>query len=111
MKITIYQIETEKDRNREKFLSLSDIELMKGKLEIDSSIYEKVYEKAVNYKDLEEVFRVFNLSRPEDFAGHSLSVSDVIEVDESDTISNGFYYCDSLGFRKIDFDKEKCEDS
>ncbi|MEI3138400.1 MAG: YodL domain-containing protein [Lachnospiraceae bacterium] len=26
---------------------------------------------------LEELFQVFNLSRPQDFEGHSLSVSDV----------------------------------
>jgi hypothetical protein len=44
-----------------------------------------------------------NLGYPEDFTGHSLSVSDVIEVVSSSEISSGYYFCDSVGFKKITF--------
>ena len=57
------------------------------------------------------MFETFNVNRPEDFKGHSLSVSDVIAVrEEGEWVS---YYVDSFGFRKIpDFlipDKEREE--
>ena len=35
---------------------------------------------APNNEVLEELFQVFSLSRPQDFEGHSLSVSDVIAL-------------------------------
>ena len=44
---------------------------------------------------LEDLFKIFNIARPKDFKGHSLSVSDVIEINENK------YYCDSFGFKKL----------
>ena len=39
---------------------------------------------------------MFNLNHPEDYKGHSLSVSDLLEV-------NGkFYYCDAYSWEEID---------
>lgn len=48
---------------------------------------------------LELLFERFNIERPEDFKGHSLSVSDVVEL-----TSNGkteYYYCDSFRWENI----------
>lgn len=44
---------------------------------------------------LDEIFEQFNLRHPEDFRGHSLSVSDVVIMD------NEIYFCDSFGWVKV----------
>ena len=63
--------------------------------------YDKVYEytEDVNVKDeiyLEQVFEKFNLDRPDDFKGHSLSVSDIVKLNDK------LYICDSFGFALIE---------
>ena len=40
-----------------------------------------------NNEILEELFQMFNLSRPQDFEGHSLSVSDVIALKRNGEVS------------------------
>jgi len=42
---------------------------------------------------------VFNLSRPQDFEGHSLSVSDVIALKRNGEVS--VHYVDSIGFKDL----------
>ena len=41
--------------------------------------------------------------------GRSLSVSDVVEITESEIIKEGFYFCDDAGFKPIEFDAELAE--
>lgn len=47
----------------------------------------------------EVILYIFNMRRPEDFKGHSLSMSDVIELDTG--ISQRLYYCDMWGWQRI----------
>lgn len=47
----------------------------------------------------EIIFCVFNMRRPADFEGHSLSMSDIIELDTG--ISQRLYYCDMCGWVRI----------
>ena len=47
----------------------------------------------------EVIFYLFNMRRPEDFKGHSLSVSDIIEIKRHG--SSSFYYCDMCGFSRL----------
>ena len=47
----------------------------------------------------EVIFYIFNMRRPEDFKGHSLSMSDVIELDTG--VSSRLYYCDMCGWQRI----------
>lgn len=108
MKIRIYQINSDRDEKRVKFTAHNLLEKFQGSSKVNSKIYDKVYDANVNCKNLEEVYRMFNLERPSDFKGHSLSVSDVVEVYESDTVPKGFYFCDSIGFKNILFDTNKC---
>ena len=66
----------------------------------DISQYKKVYEGEVQEeKDilhtLESIFRKFNLQHPSDFHGHSLSVSDIVKLD------NEYFFCDSFGWENI----------
>lgn len=57
-------------------------------------------EDADPYNILEDLFCKFNQSRPEDFKGHSLSVSDIVILHYADKPSR-FFYCDSFGWKEI----------
>ena len=57
------------------------------------------FDEKTNFEICETVFYVFNMRRPEDFKGHSLSMSDVIEIDTG--ISQRLYYCDMCGWQRI----------
>ena len=48
---------------------------------------------------LDNIFERFNIDRPEDFRGHSLSVSDVIVINRGAEITA--YYVDSFGFQEL----------
>ena len=48
---------------------------------------------------LESLYARFNLDRPEDFHGHSLSVSDVIVLKQKGQVES--YYTDSIGFQRL----------
>ena len=77
--------------------------------EIDASIYDCVYEGKVDCKTLEDIFQKFNTDHPEGYTGRSLSVSDVVEVLDGDDPGEGFFYCDSIGFKEVEFDPEEAE--
>lgn len=72
-------------------------------VQLNKDDYELVYEGLVGEfrgnATLEGIFTQFNTDHPEDFRGHSLSVSDVIviSVDGKDTA----YFCDSFGFTEM----------
>jgi len=59
---------------------------------------------------LENIYQKFNFDHPADYKGRSLSVSDVVEIRESDTLNPGFYFVDSIGFKSISFDKSLCKE-
>lgn len=70
--------------------------------EPDLQNYVKVYEGQVETNDLEGIYAKFNMTHPEGFTGHSLSISDVVEL--YDDIGSEFYYVDQIGFTQIDFE-------
>jgi len=105
MQITIYQINMQRDVNRVAFENLERLKLYQGSDKIDSSLYDKVYTGDVECSDLEEVYQMFNINHPKDYLGRSLSVSDVVEVNFGGSGSE-FYFCDSVGFKKVDFQPE-----
>jgi len=47
---------------------------------------------------LDDLFYIFNMEHPKDYRAHSLSVSDVVETPE------GFFFCDSFGWKKLDWE-------
>ncbi len=72
-------------------------------LAVDPANYEKIYTAPLTPgTTLEGIFEKFNIDRPEDFKGHSLSVSDVVVLhqDGKDTA----HYTDSIGF--VDISKD-----
>ena len=109
MKIKIYQINTAKDDRRIAFFDLEATKELQKSDEINSSVYDMVYNGEVDCITLEGVFRMFNTQHPEGYKGWSLSVSDIVEVIESDEVKPGFYFCDSFGFTEVDFDSKKCD--
>ena len=104
MKIRIYQINNERDDLNVAFLNLENLQHIQGSKELESRIYDQVYEGKVDCKSLENVYEKFNIDFPSDFHSRSLSVSDVVEVIESDNVKKGFYFCDSVGFVPVKFD-------
>ena len=110
MKINIYQINQDLDTQRLKFMGLDAVRKVLRSAEPDCAAYDKVYSGNVKCRNLEDVFILFQSGRPEDFRGHSLSVSDVVEVEDAASITPGFYFCDSIGFKEIPFQPELAND-
>lgn len=106
MDIKIYQINRTRDVDRIKFLGLDSLKDFRGIQDINSRIYDMMYQGNVEARDLEDVYRIFNTECPQDFKGHSLSVSDVVEVVEGPGMAPGFYFCDCIGFRRVEFRPE-----
>ena len=100
MKIRIFQIDHDKDCNKLAFMNYDYVQAHGG---VDSSIYRQIYGGTVTCDSLESVFALCNSDNvPPGYLGESMSVSNVIEV--CDGKDKGFYFCDSVGFKPIDFD-------
>ena len=66
--------------------------------------YDCVYVREVNpylstHDVLEQQFQIYNTGRPDDFTGHSLSVSDIVALKRGGEIS--YHYVDAFGFREV----------
>lgn len=101
MKIKIYQINSERDKYRVKYRNLMDTKVCQQSSEIDSSIYDRVFMGDVDCESMEDVYRLFNTEGHRLFRGHSLSVSDIVEVEKG--IYSDFQFCDSIGFQGVHF--------
>lgn len=105
MKIRIYQIDMEQDTKRAKFGGSDWVrKLHNGR--IPSEIYRLVYDGETEAQTLEDVFLIFNEYHPLDYRGHSLSMSDVVEV-IGDGGTSKFHYCEMIGFSEVEFDPSK----
>ncbi len=101
MKLRVYQI----NGRRDPFAMYMGYSRMNGS--IDPENYDLVFEGELkNRRTLEGVFRHFtDRKNPRPRGMHSLSVSDVVElVEPCGKTPAGFYFCDSIGFKRIDFD-------
>ena len=107
---SIYQINTDRDDNRICFLGLDTLERFQHSKEVDPVLYDRVYDGKLDCDSLETIYEKFNIDHPADYKGRSLSVSDVVEIRESDTLNPGFYFVDSIGFKSIPFDKSLCKE-
>lgn len=92
MRVQIYQINSERDKERQKFMNLKDGE------NPDPSIYDEVFDAEIDETDLESIYARFNTDIHPLFRGHSLSVSDVVVMDGKASI------CQNVGFREVPFD-------
>ena len=106
MGIRVFQVNESLDKEKLKFMGY-DTALKHGG--VDPEIYRQVYGGVVNCSDVESTFALCNTNCPPGYFGHSMSVSDVVEV--CGGAQKGFYFCDSMGFKKIDFDISKVDRS
>lgn len=103
--VTIYQLNDTKEASEMRFMRLEYIQ--KSNLSIDIGKYNEIYTCPMKEgESLEDVFARFNVDRPADFKGHSLSVSDVVSIRENG--KDTAYFIDCFGFKEIpDFFKNK----
>lgn len=97
---TTYEIWQLKDDPMNRGISFMPYNIA-SQFRITQGRYDKVYESSVSENDnsLDKIFVKYNIGRPSDFHGHSLSTSDIIV-----TIKDGerkAYYCDSYGFEPL----------
>ena len=104
--ISIYQIDTYRDRDRLCFTNYRSLESIQKSSKINSSIYDKVFEGTVDCVNLEEIYTKFNVDHPKEYRGRSLSVSDIVSIHDASSHTTKHYYCDSIGFKEVEFNAE-----
>ena len=95
---SIYQLKGGNETLDYRFEPLDSIH--RNGLSVKPENYELVYTAPLTAKDdLESIYTRFNVDRPADFTGHSLSVSDIVVLhqDGKDTA----HYCDRTGFSEV----------
>ena len=95
---SIYQLKGGNETLDYRFEPLDSIH--RNGLSVKPENYEQVYTAPLTAKDdLESIYTRFNVDRPADFTGHSLSVSDIVVLhqDGKDTA----HYCDRAGFSEV----------
>ena len=95
---SIYQLKSGNETLDYRFEPLDAIR--SNGLSVKPENYELVYTAPLTEKDsLESIYTRFNIDRPADFKGHSLSVSDIVVLhqDGKDTA----HYCDRFGFSQV----------
>ena len=83
------------------FLLFMGSEYLEDKgIPVDLSNYELKYRTELKASDtLDRIYERFNLDRPEDFHGYSLSVSDLIVVHRA--MGTSVFYVDTFGFKDV----------
>ena len=95
---SIYQLKSGDETLDYRFEPLDAIR--RNGLSVDQANYELVYTAPLTERDdLESIYTRFNIDRPADFTGYSLSVSDIVVLhqDGKDTA----HYCDRFGFSQV----------
>lgn len=62
-----------------------------------TSLYVKVWEGDIGTNDLEDIFDKFNVDRPKDYNGRSMTSGDIVELPD------GKYICKMTGWGKLDY--------
>ena len=100
----IYQLRDHESSHDHRFLSMS--QLQAAGLTVERANYAPVYTADISDAQsmtipalLEDIFCRFNMERPEDFQGHSLSVSDIVALKIDGTVSA--HYVDRYSFQKL----------
>lgn len=75
---------------------------------IQKEDYEKIYEgDMAGGWTLEDLFYIFNADIPEDFKGRSMSISDIVIIEDNG--KKKAYYVDLIGFKEVDFMEDSDE--
>lgn len=103
----IYQYRQADDAIGYQYMSLDFIEKMG--MSVKGSDYQMMYQGVLEAQDtLEDLYIKFNIDRPEDFEGHSMSTSDVVILKRDGEMKA--YYVNDIGFRELpEFIKQRSE--
>jgi hypothetical protein len=94
----IYQIKKGEELRAVRFENIDM--LNKLGLKVDYNNYDYIYSgKLEENMELEDIFEKFNLDRPDNFKGHSLSVSDVVILNKKGELTA--HFVDSFGFKEV----------
>ena len=98
-RVTIYQIREGSPAAAYEFMGMEYVK--KQGMEINPEHFQKVYEGKIAPEDtLEDLFIRFNGDRlPEDYTGHSLSVSDIVVIHRDG--EDKAYYVDRFGYTEV----------
>lgn len=101
----IYQITARDPEHDYRFMNLAFVK--RHGMEVNRADYELIYTAPLTEVDtLDRIYERFNIRSPDDFTGHSLSVSDVVVFNEGSAVKA--FYVDSIGFQELpDFFKER----
>lgn len=95
---SIYQLDMADSADGLRFMSLDYVQ-DKG-LSVSRDNYQMVYAmQREPGETLEDIYQRFNIDHPEDFRGHSLSVSDVVVLHGNG--ADAAWYVDSIGFKEL----------
>ena len=95
---SIYQLKGGNETLDYRFEPLDSIH--RNGLSVKPENYELVYEAPMTEKDnLESIYTRFNVDRPADFTGQSLSVSDIVVLHQNG--KDTAHYCDRTGFSEV----------
>ena len=98
----IYQLKSDDSTADIRFMNSEY--LQKKGIEPQYENYELVYTGALTkdgsqIEKLEDLYRIFNVEHPQDFIGHSLSVSDIVALKQTGVVS--YHYVDSIGYKEL----------
>ena len=95
----IYQIKDDSPGENYAFMNMSFIE--SHGMQIKKEDYKLVYVgEFLGNMSLDDIFERFNIDRPKDFRGHSLSVSDIIVLNDGEKVTA--HFVDSISFEQLD---------
>ena len=94
----IYQIVEGSPGREYEFMDLNFIE--RHGYQVKKEDYELIYSDKMLYGDtLDSLYEKFNIAHPADYTGHSLSVSDIVVLNENGNVKA--YFVDSISFREL----------
>ena len=98
----IFQLKRGDEHVALRFLNMAS--LQKNGLSAEKANYDLIYTGTLPQANdlpstLEGLYVTFNQDRPEDFCGHSLSVSDIVAVKRGGVVS--CHYLDSVGYQEL----------
>lgn len=101
----IYQLADEGNGQAYRFMGMTY--LQERGLTVDGADYRFVYGDVLEEgESLESLYQKFNMEHPQDYTGHSLSVSDVVIIKKDGGLTA--HYVDSFGYQELpDFTRQR----
>lgn len=100
----IYQLRLHESTHDHRFMAMS--QLQAAGLTVERTNYEMIYAGVLHQNSgkavselLNDIFYRFNMERPEDFHGHSLSVSDIVALKVNGNVTA--HYVDRYGWQEL----------